>query len=116
MGERKNMEILIKDPNNSIKKISTENLELNTLSHLIGCDTIEVINTLVFKEESIVLLVDEDGKLKDKKFNFEIYHGGIAKTIFVGNVIFVGIDKNGKWLGLNEAQIDFIYEKFSKEY
>ena len=51
-----------------------------------------------------------------KKFNFEIYHGGIAKTTFVGNVIFAGIDKNGKWIELNEKQIDFIYEKFSKEY
>ena len=70
----------------------------------------------VFKEENIILLVDEDGKLKDKKFNFEIYHGGIAKTTFVGNVIFAGIDKSGKWVGLNEKQIDFIYEKFSKEY
>ena len=55
-------------------------------------------------------------KLKDKKFNFEIYHGGIAKTTFVGNVIFAGIDKNGKWVKLSEKQIDFIYEKFSKEY
>lgn len=116
MGERKNMEVLIKEPLKSIKKISIENLELYTLRHLIDCDTIEVINTSVFKEESIILLIDEDGKLKDKKFNFEIYHGGIAKTTFVGNVIFVGVDKKHKWVGLNEAQINFIYEKFSKEY
>lgn len=40
----------------------------------------------------------------------------LAKTTFVGNVIFAGIDKNGKWVELNEKQIDFIYEKFSKEY
>lgn len=107
------MEILIKEPLKSITKVSVENLELSTLLHLIDCDTIEVINTPVFKEENIILLVDEDGKLKDKKFNFEIY---IAKTTFVGNVIFAGIDKSGKWVGLNEKQIDFIYEKFSKEY
>ncbi len=110
------MEILIKEPLKSITKVSVENLKLSTLLHLIDCDTIEVINTPVFKEENIILLVDEDGKLKDKKFNFEIYHGGIAKTTFVGNVIFAGIDKSGKWVGLNEKQIDFIYEKFSKEY
>lgn len=110
------MEILIKEPLKSITKVSVENLELSTLLHLIDCDTIEVINTPVFKEENIILLVDEDGKLKDKKFNFEIYHGGIAKTTFVGNVIFAGIDKNGKWVELNEKQIDFIYRKFSKEY
>lgn len=116
MGGRKNMEILIKEPLKSITKVSVENLELSTLLHLIDCDTIEVINIPVFKEENIILLVDEDGKLKDKKFNFEIYHGGIAKTTFVGNVIFAGINKNGKWVKLNEKQIDFIYEKFSKEY
>ncbi|MFR1643778.1 DUF3846 domain-containing protein [Faecalibacillus intestinalis] len=110
------MEILIKEPLKSITKVSVENLELSTLLHLIDCDTIEVINIPVFKEENIILLVDEDGKLKDKKFNFEIYHGGIAKTTFVGNVIFAGINKNGKWVELNEKQIDFIYEKFSKEY
>ena len=87
------MEILIKEPLKSITKVSVENLELSTLLHLIDCDTIEVINIPVFKEENIILLVDEDGKLKDKKFNFEIYHGGIAKTTFVGNVIFAGINK-----------------------
>ena len=98
MGGSKNMEILIKEPLKSITKVSVENLELSTLLHLIDCDTIEVINIPVFKEENIILLVDEDGKLKDK------------------NVIFAGIDKNGKWVKLNEKQIDFIYEKFSKEY
>ena len=81
------MEILIKEPLKSITKVSVENLELSTLLHLIDCDTIEVINTPVFKEENIILLVDEDGKLKDKK-----------------------------WVELSEKQIDFIYEKFSKEY
>ena len=68
------MEILIKEPLKSITKVSVENLELSTLLHLIDCDTIEVINTPVFKEENIILLVYEDGKLKDKKFNFEIGH------------------------------------------
>jgi hypothetical protein len=60
------MEILIKEPLKSIVKVSVENLELSTLLHLIDCDTIEVINTPVFKEENIILLVDEDGKLKVK--------------------------------------------------
>lgn len=76
------MEILIKEPLKSITKVSVENLELSTLLHLIDCDTIEVINIPVFKEENIILLVDEDGK----------------------------------WVKLSEKQIDFIYEKFSKEY
>ena len=88
MGGRKNMEILIKEPLKSITKVSVENLELSTLLHLIDCDTIEVINTPVFKEENIILLVDEDGKLKDKKFNFEIYHGGIAKNNFCRKCYF----------------------------
>ena len=56
------MEILIKEPLKSITKVSVENLELSTLLHLIDCDTIEVINIPVFKEENIILLVDEDGK------------------------------------------------------
>ena len=71
MGGRKNMEILIKEPLKSITKVSVENLELSTLLHLIDCDTIEVINIPVFKEENIILLVDEDGKLKDKKLKDE---------------------------------------------
>lgn len=108
------MEILIKEPLKSITKVSVENLELSTLLHLIDCDTIEVINTPVFKEENIILLVDEDGKLKDKKFNFEIYHGGIAKTTFVGNVIFAGIDKNGKWVELNENKLILFMKNFLK--
>ena len=74
MGGRKNMEILIKEPLKSITKVSVENLELSTLLHLIDCDTIEVINIPVFKEENIILLVDEDGKLKDKKFNLSRWH------------------------------------------
>lgn len=110
------MEILVKEPLKSITTVSVENLELSTLLHLIDCDTVEVINMPIFKEKNIILLVDEEGKLKDKKFNFEIYYGGIAKTILVGNVVFAGIDKNGKWIGLNKKQIDFINEKFSKDH
>lgn len=109
------MELLVKKPKESLKKLTVNDLELTTLYELLDCQTVEMVNVSPFKEEKITMLVDEDGKLKDKKYNFEILHGGINKTVLVGNVVFCGIDEENQWIELNENQITFISQKFSQK-
>lgn len=109
------MEILKKKPNDSLKKLTVNDLELTTIYKLLDCQAVEMINVSPFKEERITMLVDEDGKLNDKKYNFEILHGGIYKTVIVGNVIFCSIDEKDQWTQLNENQIKFISNNFNQK-
>lgn len=109
------MELLVKKPRESLKKITVNDLELTTIYKLLDFQTVEMVNVSPFKEEKITMLVDEDGKLKDKKYNFEILRGGINKTVLVGNVVFCGINENNQWTELNENQIKFICKNFNQK-
>lgn len=107
--------MLAKKPKESLKELTVNDLQLTVLYKLLDCQTVEMVYVSPFKEERITMLVDEDGKLKDKKYNFEILHGGINKTVLVGNVVFCGIDENNQWTELNENQIKFIYKNFNQK-
>lgn len=50
--------------------------------------------------------------MRDKEYNFEVWHGGIDKTVLVGAVLFVGADKHNQWTGLSNDQINFVKESF----
>lgn len=93
------MELLVKKPKESLKELTVNDLQLTALYKLLDCQTVEMINVSPFKEERITMLVDENGKINDKKYNFEILHGGINKTVLVGNVVFVELMKTTN--GLN---------------
>ena len=109
------MELLVKKPKESLKELTVNDLQLTALYKLLDCQTVEMINVSPFKEE-ITMLVDENGKINDKKYNFEILHGGINKTVLVGNVVFCGIDENNQWTELNENQIKFICKNFKQKF
>ncbi len=110
------MELLVKKPKESLKELTINDLQLTALYKLLDCQTVEMINVSPFKEERITMLVDENGKINDKKYNFEILHGGINKTVLVGNVVFCGIDENNQWTELNENQIKFICKNFKQKF
>lgn len=106
------MEILIKHPETKPEELEILKLDLQNLSSLLECFDIEVINRPPFDEQGIIILADEDGKLGDKQYNFEVWHGGIDKTVLVGTVLFVGINKQDQWIGLSNEQINFVKESF----
>ena len=106
------MKILIKQPKAKPEKLEILNLDLQRLSSLLECFYIEVIKRPPFDEQGIIILADEDGKLRDKQYNFEMWHGGINKTVLVGSVLFVGINKQDQWTGLSNEQINFVKESF----
>lgn len=106
------MNILIKHPEEKPEGIEILKLDLQNLSFLLECWDIEVIKRPPFDEQDIIILADKNGKLRDKQYNFEIWHGGINKTILVGTALFVGINKQDQWIGLSNEQINFVKESF----
>lgn len=106
------MKILIKHPETKPEELEILKLDLQNLSFLLECWDIEVIKRPPFDEQDIIILADEDGKLGDKQYNFEMWHGGIDKTVLVGAVLFVGADKHNQWTGLSNDQINFVKESF----
>lgn len=106
------MKILIKYPKTKPEELEISNLDLQSLSSLLECFDIEVIKRPPFDEQDIIILADEDGKLRDRQYNFEMWHGGINKTVLAGTVLFVGINEQDQWTGLSEEQIDFVKELF----
>jgi hypothetical protein len=106
------MKILIKHPETKPEELEILKLDLQNLSALLECWDIEVIKRPPFDELDIIILADGDGKLRDKQYNFEMWHGGIDKTVLVGTVLFVGINKQDQWIGLSNEQINFVKESF----
>ena len=106
------MNILIKHPEAKPEGIEILKLDLQNLSSILECFDIEVIKRPPFDEQGIIILADEDGKLRDKQYNFEMWHGGINKTVLVGTVLFVGNNEQDQWTGLSDEQIDFVKELF----
>lgn len=108
------MNILIKKPSLETVIHNMDNLDMNELYKLMNCNNIDVLSIPIFKKEKILLLADEEGKLKQKDFNFEIYLGGIDKKTIVGTVCFVALDEHGCWIGLNAHQINYIRQQFNE--
>lgn len=106
------MKILIKHPEAKPEELEILKLDLQNLSSILECFDIEVIKRPPFDEQGIIILADEDGKLSDKQYNFEMWHGGINKTVLVGTVLFVGSNKQDQWIGLSNDQINFVKESF----
>lgn len=108
------MKILIKEPSLETVIHNMGNLDMNKLYKLMNCNNVEALNIPIFIKDKILLLVDEEGKLKQKDFNFEIYLGGIDKKTIVGTVCFVALDEHGCWTGLNAHQINYIRQQFNE--
>lgn len=106
------MKILIKHPEAKPEELEILKLDLQSLCSILECWDIEAIKRPPFDEQGIIILADEDGKLGDKQYNFEMWHGGINKTVLVGTVLFVGINKQDQWIGLSNDQINFVKESF----
>lgn len=69
------------------------------------------IECIDFNDE-VVMVCDEEGKLKNKPINFMREYYGVNYDYIVGTVFFVGIDEDGDFASLNKSNIDEILEQF----
>ena len=93
--------VLIKDPGQKAREWNIEN-QLETLQSIVG-GYIEMIPI----GDTMAMIVDEEGKLKGKKWNFDI-HGGA--DCIVGTCIFTGVDGEDM-TGLDDYQIRMLRRK-----
>ena len=93
------MRVVIKEPQKEPKTCEILD-ELENFKQIIDCNTIQIVDMAYCPY--IAIIMDDEGKLVNKKANFFWY-----KDIVVGTVIFAGI-KDADLIDLTEAQIDFI--------
>lgn len=86
------IKVLFKEPNEPIKDIEIEN-SLKAFQEAVG----GYIETVTFAED-LVIICNEEGRLKNMAFNCEILGVG-----FVGPVLFAGI-KGDEFCSLSELQ------------
>ena len=116
--------IVIKIPNNDPEIIEVdfhdEYHAVDKIKKYIGINYIETVNMFAQNKNSeianIIMLVDEEGKLKNMPLNFVI-NNGIYFDHIVGGVAFVSLmhDKDEMsyvFNGLSDLQISFINELF----
>ena len=91
------MKVIVKRPNEKLEAIEVGN-ELEKLQQLVG----GYIETIPYKD-NIIILLDEEGKLKDSEDNIVVSKYGML----VGNIVFVGT-KGEDFISLTEYQIQEI--------
>ena len=97
------MKAIIKEVGKEPKVIDIENT-LEALQKAVG-GYIEALNI----GGNIIMICDEEGKLKGKPYNFDL---GVDKI--VGDVIFTKDDGNEDFTDLNEKDIETILHFFSR--
>lgn len=113
------MKVILKEPEQKQKKVDIGKVDLKNIYQLIKCDTVERYSFIKELEyHNIDVLVDEEIKFKeDAKPNIIICtsepHLKIL-NVLLGNVLFVGVDKNNKWIGLNKEQMDIVNNLLNK--
>lgn len=94
---------------NGKPKVIESDLDLKALQQLIG-GYIEIVQLRFYeanrKLQDVVLVVDEEGRLKNKPINFII---GINTPIH-GAVVFAKTTPHGKIIGLSEKEISGVYQ------
>lgn len=89
------MKVVVKEPGRKSKEREVENT-LEMLHNLVG-GYIECVSTI---STNIVMIVNEEGKLRDLDNNFEYYN-----DMIVGTAVFVGVDGED-FRSLTDEEID----------
>ena len=99
-------------------EIKEIDINLENLHALLNGGYLEnaVISEKLF-ENNIHVLIDEEGKIKDLKPKIIILDKDLnIIDVIVGSVIFIGTDLSiGDFCGLNNKQINLIYEIFKNK-
>ena len=96
------MKAIIKEVGKPPKVVDIENT-LEEMQKIVG-GNIEVIRV----RSNILMLCDEEGKLKNKPYNFDL-----GNDLIVGNVLFVN-SKGEDFTSLDEIGIEAIMHFFSR--
>lgn len=97
--------VLIKNPGINAREFDIEN-DLKTLQHIVG-GYIETTNI----GDTIVMITNEEGKLRGLEKNFEIYGGA---DYVAGPAIFAGV-KGDDFASLDEFTIKMIDERLRRQ-
>lgn len=113
------MKVILKEPEQKQKKVDIGKVDLKNVYQLIKCDTVERYSFIKELEyHNIDVLVDEESKFKeDAKPNIIVCTSEPRLKILnvlLGNVLFVGVDNNNKWIGLNKEQMDIVNNLLNK--
>jgi hypothetical protein len=106
------MLVLVKEPGKEPKRVDVSE-DLESMKELVG-GYIESVHIPSLSNMKIMVLVDDEGLLKEKSPN--IVRVDRSKNILDclhGNVVFTGSKQtiDGlEWVSLTENQIDFLYE------
>lgn len=95
------MKIIVKKPNKPLEVREVEELTLELMQQIVG-GYIEVLNI----GNQMLIVMDEEGKLKQSEFNFTA-----GKHVIVGTIFFCSED-GVEMVGLNDAQINIIQKTF----
>lgn len=105
--------LMTKESNNLVET----DLSLKSMYNLLDTDIIEIPTIIpALREQGILTVIDEEGKLKDENFiNFLIVNeeGAILDEI-MGNVLFVRDAPEGEMTGLKNGDIELILSVFTK--
>ena len=88
----------------------------------INCDIYELVYIPMIHDQDIVMLVDENGILRQKPINifpWFLYSECDFNSPIVGDVLFVGLHRVGEldeldFCGLTQKQIDYMTELFNR--
>lgn len=98
--------VLIKNPGEKARLWNIEN-ELETLQYIVGgyIETLTVSDTLV-------MIFNEEGKMKDLPFNFYLYGG---EDFVVGPCIFAGRNYKGELVDIDKHQLHMLSKHLGVE-
>ena len=88
----------------------------------IDCDIYECVYLQIMADQDIVMLVDENGILRQKPINifpWVLYSECDFNSPIVGDVLFVGLHRVGEldeldFCGLTQKQIDYMTDLFNR--
>lgn len=95
------IKVVVKKPKQSVMIQEIDNTSLADCYRIIDCSYCEAYT--LSKEQNIVCLIDEEGKLKFLDKNFSI-----PNDYIVGTCIFASFDEAGNFKSLNGTQIHWI--------
>lgn len=101
------MLIAVKNPGESVKSMMVLNIELKFLQALVG-GFIETFQTPELREQNIIAIINEEGKLHGMPVNF-----WVKGDMIVGPAVFVSADEDD-FGSLNYEQVKYLESQLGK--
>lgn len=90
--------------NRPLPYVSEIENDLSAFQEFVG-GYIEVFDIGVFTNDNVVIVLDEEGKLKGKRAGALLYNKGVPVDALVGDFIVCGVDDDGDFCSLTDWQL-----------